>query len=382
MHSDILIIGAGPSGLHAAKAARKSGKQVVLAGMEPFLPYWRPRLPEIIHNGAPVESILIDSADKLKSQGVEFLPSKKAAKIDPSKKTVTWEDGSATEYDALVLACGSFPNMPPVPFTDAVYPLRTYEDAVRIRRESQRAGKAFVVGGGILGLEAAFAVSQLGIGVKVYDISDYPLPRQLDREGGMFLKKRLADEGITVLSGATLESFKSDIEGACVIAAAGVRPAAELARQCGIKTNRGILVDEHMRTSEPDIYACGDIAEFSGAVPGLIAIASAQGDTAGANAAGIDATYRTVIPAPNMEVAGISFASYGSVQAADGAAVYRRITDGDYAIAVVSAGKLTGIALIGNTASGIKFKKWMEKGEDVGPVSSFDDIEKTVIGKR
>jgi nitrite reductase (NADH) large subunit len=350
--------------------------------MEPFLPYWRPRLPEVIHTGAPAESIFIDSAEKLEAQGIQFLASKKAAAIDPAKKTVSWEDGSATEYDALVLACGSFPNMPPVPFTDAVYPLRTYEDAVRIRQESRRAGKAFVVGGGILGLEAAFAVSQLGVPVKVYDISDYPLPRQLDREGGMFLKKRLAKEGITVLSGAALETFKPDIEGACVIAAAGVKPATELASRCGIKTNRGILVDEYMRTSEPDIYACGDSAEFSGAVPGLIAIASAQGDAAGANAAGIETVYHPVIPAPNMEVAGISFASYGSVQAAAGTDVYRRTTGNDYAIGVVTAGKLTGIALIGNTAAGIKFKKWMEKGEDIGPVSSFDDIERRILGSR
>lgn len=210
MHADILIIGAGPAGFNAAKAARKSGRQVVLAGVEPFLPYWRPRLPEIIHTGATAESILIKNGDWFKSVGIDFFPSKKASVLDPSKKSIMWEDGSSTEYNSLILACGSSPAVPSVPLANRVYPLKTYEDAMAIRRECMRTRKAFIIGGGILGLETAFAISQLGINVKVCDISDYPLPRQLDREGGLFLKKQLGEKGIDICTATAIERFREE----------------------------------------------------------------------------------------------------------------------------------------------------------------------------
>lgn len=376
MHVEILIVGAGPAGLSAAKAARKSGKQVILAGAEPFLPYWRPRLPDIIHTGASAESIFMQDAEWFKTSGIRFLPSKKASFIDPSKKTVDWEDGTSTEYDSLILACGSFPNIPSVPFAEKVYPLRTFEDALEIRQACVKARKAFVVGGGVLGLETAFAVSQLGINIAVCDISDYPLSRQLDREGGLFLKKKLEEKGIIIHAGVAIENLKDDIEGACVIAAAGVRPAVQLANTCGIKTGRGILVDNHMRTSAPDIYACGDVAEFSGAIPGLMPIASKQGETAGTNASGGNAVYDTVLPSPMTRVAGISVLSIGSMKAEENARIYRKIREDSYAMVIVFSGRITGAAFIGDTAPGMKLKKQMEAGMEIGSVTSYEDIEK------
>lgn len=378
MNVDILIIGAGPAGFNAAKAARKSGRQVVLAGVEPFLPYWRPRLPEIIHTGASVESIFIKDEDWFKSAGIEFLPSKKASELDPSKKSVLWEDGSSTEYNSLILACGSSPTIPSVPSANKVYPLKTYEDAVAIRRECLRTRKAFIIGGGILGLETAFAVSQMGVNVKVYDICDYPLPRQLDREGGLFLKKRLKEEGISIDTGIAIESFKEDMDDACIIATAGVRPAIGLAGKCGIETNRGIIVDDTMQTSIHDIYACGDIAEFSGAVPGLMTIAAAQGETAGINASGGNSIYQAILPSPMTKVAGISILSIGSINTANGAQIYRKIDNDNYAMAVISSGKVIGAAFVGSTASGMKMKKWMERGGETGHVTSYGDIEKAL----
>jgi NAD(P)H-nitrite reductase large subunit len=376
MHAEVLIIGAGPAGLSAAKAAQKSGKQVVLAGAEHFPPYFRPRLPDIIRTGEPAESIFMQNTEWFKTSGILFLPSKKASSIEPSQKSVKWEDGTFTEYETLILACGSLSNIPSVPFAEKVYPLRTFEDAIEIRKACLSARKAFIVGGGVLGLEIAFAVSQLGISVNVYDIVDYPLSRQLDREGGLFLKKQLAEKKIIIHSGASLENFQDDIKNSCVIAAAGVRPAVKLAEKCGIKINRGILVDEHMRTSIPDIYACGDMAEFAGAIPGLMAVATKQGEVAGINASGGDAVYSALLPSPMTRVAGISILSIGSVNAGENSKIYRKINGNNYAMAVVTGKKITGAAFIGNTAPGMKLKKHIEAGTEIGPVSSFEDIEK------
>lgn len=378
MKTDILIIGAGPAGLNAAKAAKKSGKQTILAGAEPFPPYWRPRLPETIYTGAKISDILMQSTDWFSSAGIQFFPSVKACSIDPVKKNVRWEDGSSTEYASLILACGSSPNIPSVPNAEKVYPLRTYSDALAIREACTQAHKAFVVGGGVLGLEAAFAVSHLGAKVSVYDISDYPLPRQLDREGGLFLKQLLEKKGILIHGGGNIEQYQAEIKGACVIAAAGVRSSTNLAKECGIKTNRGILVDEHMQTSAGDIYACGDVAEFSGAIPGLMAVAAKQGEIAGVNASGHNAVYHTVIPSPMTKVAGISVLSIGSVQAAEGVQFYRQYSGEKYALAAVSSGKIVGAAFINDTSLGTKFKKYIENSFAIGEVSTYEEIVKKI----
>lgn len=378
MHTEVLIIGAGPAGLSAATAARKCGKQVALAGAEPYPPYFRPRLPEIICSGKPAESVFMQDTNWLEKSGINFFSSKKAEYISPSKKTVQWEDGTSTEYETLIIACGASANILSVPFSERVYPLRTYNDAMEIRNACTEARKAFIVGGGILGLETAFAVFQLGIRVIVYDRNDYPLSRQLDREGGLFLKKKLEASGIAIRSGGQIENFKNDIDDACVIAAAGVRPAIGLAAKCGIKTNRGILADSHMETSEHGIYACGDAAEFEGAIPGLMAVAAKQGKIAGINAAGGSAVYQPVPPSPMTRVAGISVLSMGSLKADEHTQIYRKMSGDDYAAAAVSGGKITGAAFIGNIAPGIKMKKQVEAGTYIGGVSSYEDIEKII----
>ena len=379
MKTEILIIGAGPAGLNAAKAARKAGKQTILAGEESFPPYWRPRLPEAIHTGAEINDILMQSEDWFSSAGIQFFPSVKACDIDPVKKSVIWEDGSSTEYASLILACGSYPNIPSVPFAEKVYPLRTYSDALAIREACMRTHRAFVVGGGVLGLETAFAVSQLGAKVSVYDISDYPLPRQLDREGGLFLKKLLEKKGIMIHGGGNIEQYQAEVKSACVIAAAGVRPSTYLAKKCGIKTNRGILVDEHMQTSAGDIYACGDVAEFSGAIPGLMTVAVKQGEIAGVNASGLNAVYYAVTPSPMTKVAGSSVLSVGSVQDAEGVQFYRKYSGDKYALAAVSSGKVVGAAFINDTALGMKFKKCIESDSVIGEVSTYEEIIRKIL---
>lgn len=374
MFAEILIIGAGPAGLSAAKAAVKAGKKAVLAGDELLLPYWRPRLPEILRTGADAGSILMQPESWYRENGVLFLPSKRAVKIDPQAKTVVWEDGGTDRYGALILACGSSPNLPKVPFAEKVLPFRSFDDAQRIRRECARTGKLFVVGGGVLGLETAFAAAQTGAHVAVYDLSDYPLPRQLDREGGLFLKKQLSEKGVAIFGGGPIENLREEIEGACVVAAAGVRPQTSLAKAAGLACGRGILVDQAMRTSAPGMFACGDAAEFAGTVPGLMPVAKNQGETAGANAAGVSAVYTALLPSPMTKVAGIPVLSVGRVAADEGVRFFRRTRNGAYAAAAVRNGKIVGAAFVGDVSPGAKFKKLVETAADAGDADSFDAL--------
>lgn len=391
-YANILIIGAGPAGFAAAvkaaavktaaltaeKAAAFTagniGDEPVLAGAEPFPPYWRPRLGEVLTSGAPAEKLLMRKESWFAENGIRFLPSRRAAEVDPANRTVLWEDGTRTEYGSLVLATGALPNLPPIPHAAAVYPIRSFADALRVREACQGAGRAFIAGGGVLGLETAFALKQAGCRVTVAELADTLLPRQLDPEGGRFLRSRLEDAGLEIITGADFEALRDKIEGSCIVAAAGVRPDLTLAKSAGLKTSRGVLVDDGMRTSDPNIYACGDVAEFQGAVPGLMPTASAQGSVAGTNAAGGSAVYRAVSPSPMLRVAGISVLSIGSVCNCTDAAVCRRIDSGNYAMATIHDEKLTGAAFIGDTKLGNAFKKHIDAGTAIGDASSFDAL--------
>lgn len=380
MDADVLILGAGPAGFGAAKAASRRQKGVVLAGEEPYSPYWRPRLSEILTSGAPMESIQMSGEDWFRESSVKWLPSHKAVFIDPKEKSVRWQDGSTTEYGTLIFACGAQPQTPKLPSGQRVYTLRSYDDALEIRRQCREKKKAFIIGGGVLGLETAFALVKLGCRVAV-SVHSYPLSRQLDQEGGQFLDGLLQKEDITVCCGEAAD-FGAEMDGACVIAATGVRPNLELAEACGIKTSRGILVDERMHTNVPGIYACGDVAEYQGVVPGLMAIAARQGEVAGTNAAGGDTVYRAVLPSPLMKVGDISVLSVGSMETAPDMKLYRRITSNSYAAAAVTGDAVTGAAFIGEIALGMKFKRWMEKGGVIAGAASFADVEKAVLTDR
>lgn len=376
MQYDVIILGAGPAGFHAAKAASQRQKTLLLAGAEPYLPYWRPRLPEVIATGEEPDRILMSGKDWFSEHGVEIQRSRKAERIDTAQKTVQWSDGTTSGYGSLILACGALPNVPSFPSEEKVLSLRSYQDAMEIRRRCAAAKKAWIIGGGALGLETAFALVRTGCRVAV-SVRSYPLSRQLDSEGGKFLSALLRQSGITVCRG-DIADFKSEMDGACVIAAAGVHPDVALAEKCGIQVRRGVLVDEKMRTSVPGIYACGDVAEYGGTVPGLMSVAVQQGETAGINASGGDAVYRAVLPAPLTKAAGLTIFSFGSLKPAEGVQIFRKAGAESYAAVAVRSCRIVGAAFIGDVSLGRKLKKWMEERKEIGRAASFEELEKMV----
>ncbi|HBQ63976.1 MAG TPA: hypothetical protein DD727_03450 [Clostridiales bacterium] len=346
--TQILILGAGMAGLYAAEAATAKGAQVLMAGEEPNPPYWRPRLPRLLAGMQPVERILVRSPQDLEAKQIRFVPGLKAAKILPGRHQVIWTDGSATRYDSLVLAMGASPFIPSMGDRRDVLALRTYADAVKIRERALSAGKALVAGGGLLGLETAWHLKEAGVNVLVVEKLPWLLPRQLPRDGGEFLRRRLEASGLTVRVGLDPAEVGPDFEDACVVAAAGIRPNTALAMEAGIACGRGITADDRMETRIPGIYVCGDAAEYNGRNWGLIPVAQEQGRIAGENAAGVTSRYAEKLPSPMLRVGDVSVFSMGMGSDDAESGHYSEESETGYRCIRAGRGQVTGAALIGD----------------------------------
>lgn len=374
MSKTVLIIGAGIAGLTAAKAAVKRGNRVILVGREPYLPYYRPRLIEVLSGEISVESLFIQKAEWFKTSGIELKLSVDAQEIDVENKVVLFSDGSKACYDKLILACGAAANKPVLPIDCHVLALRSYDDALAINKACAEKGRAFIVGGGILGIETAFALHKRGIKVSVAERAEYLLSRQLDREGGDFLKERLEQAGITIHVNADYSAVQDELQQSAVIAASGIVPDVAFLKHSAITSNRGIIVDEAMNTSLMDVFACGDMAEFNRNIPGLSLVAIKQGETAGIVAGGEQAIYREPLWSPLLKVAAISVLSVGSLETEEDATVLRYQNGSDYGVAVLSQGYVRGVALIGNTSAGAKLKNAVENKRVFRNLTTFGDL--------
>ena len=374
MSKTVLIVGAGIAGLTAAKAAVKQGWRVVLAGSEPYLPYYRPRLIEVLAAELSVDALLIQKAEWFKTSGIEVMLSARMQGLDADNKTAMFSDGRRVCYDKLILACGALANKPALPVDGSVFTLHSYDDALAIKSACIESGRAFIVGGGILGLEIAFALRKRGISVSVAEREEYLLPRQLDRPGGAFLKGRLEQAGIKIHVSADCLALRHEMQQAVVIAASGITPEIAFLKNSVIAANRGIVVDETMKTNLPDVFACGDMAEFNSCVPGLMLVAAKQGETAGLSACGAQAVYSQPVLSPVLKIADIAVMSVGSLVTGENTMVLRDQTESGYRAAVLENGRLKGAALIGNTSSGTKLKAAIENKMDFAGATKFDDL--------
>jgi NAD(P)H-nitrite reductase large subunit len=371
--TQVLIIGAGAAGLAAAKAASKLEKQVVMTCAESYPPYYRPRLPEVVSGGISLNEIIMNKPEWFEEKKIRLILLKTAVNIDTSAKIVTYSDGEVITYEKLIIACGSLPNKPNIEGADEVLTLRTYDDAIKIRQKS--IGKpVFIIGGGVLSIETAYALLKTGCKVAVAELNNYLLPRQLDFDGGVFIKQKLEQLGLEIFTKADFKSLTNQISESCVIAAAGVRPYTELLKDTVIKLNVGILVDENMCTTVPDVYACGDVAEFAGRIPGLVPVALRQGETAGTNAAGGQAVYTEPLLSPIIKTAGISVMSIGNITIDENTTVLRKQDHDNYSAIMLKQGRIQGAALIGSTVLGSKLKIAIEKSTYFADTTLFVDV--------
>ncbi len=332
MHA--IIIGGGVAGITAAlELSRRNFGDIDVYSDEEYPYYYRPQLTEFLAGELTLDKLFRRKLDWYEERGIHIHLNSLATQIDTVAKTVTINGVDVASYDKLLLAMGSRPSLPPIPGNDkaGVFTWRTLSDSLEITKSAVACSQTIVIGGGLLGLEAARGLLGFCPHVTVLEFFPRLLPRQLDVEGAALLQSFVESLGIRVIVDAKTEAILGDdhVSGVrlkdgrelpawTVLIAAGVRPEATLAQQAGIQVERGIVVDDHMATSAPDVYAAGDVAVYKGYSWAIAPIAQAQARVAAANMAGDAVAYDVVVPSTTLKVVGIDVSSVGIVNPEEG----------------------------------------------------------------
>lgn len=378
----IVIIGASAAGISAADEIRKLDQdvQLTMISKEDVKGYYRPRLSEMLSNDKiSLDQITLKNDQWFADKNIKLLLNKTVSGIDSANKKVLLEDGTDVVYTKLIIASGAEVSVPPFPGRDkkGVFTLRHLKDMHQIREYAQGKENAAVIGGGLLGLEAANGLKGLGLKVSVLEHNDRILPRQLDPEASSLLEEKVDKFGITFLKKAdTKELVGTDrvegilLESGEVIAAdlvvisTGIKPNTDFVKDTEIKVNRAIIVNEKMETSVPDIYAAGDCAEFNGINFALWIEALEQGKIAGINAAGGNYTYETIIPYTSLAAFDTHAFSIGDV-GSNSELLYETYKnyDGDnFKELYFTDGKLCGGILLGDMSKKSSITKGFKTG--------------------
>ncbi|MFH1726651.1 MAG: FAD-dependent oxidoreductase [Elusimicrobiota bacterium] len=374
---ELVIVGAGIAGVTAAESARRASPdaRITLLNLEERPPYYRLNLTRYLAGEVGPEALPIHPEFWYKDNDIRLLRRAEAAALDLDKKEVRLKDGSPLRYDKLILAAGAHPFVPPFPGTElsGASTLRTAEDADRIL-ERAREGPCVCIGGGILGLETAAALAKRGAEVTLLESFEWLMPRQLDRRAGELMGAHVRKLGIKLREKASTEALIGDkavrevrledgtaLPAGLALITTGIRSNTHLARKAGLETRAGVTVDGHLRTSHPDVYAAGDLAEHDGAVYGLWNAAQYQGGIAGLNAVGVPTVFGGLPRSNTLKVLGLDLLSIGKLQPEDGScAVVTGEADGAYRRFVFRDNALVGAILLGDTAQGPAVKKAVE----------------------
>ncbi len=364
----VVIVGNGVAGVTAAEEVRRlhADCEIHMIGREVFPFYNRMAIARMVHERTAMNGLAMKPESWYDEQGVTSWINTHVRRINRGKRTVELATGEVLGWDRLILATGSRSSLPPIPGADlgGVFVLREATDALALRSYVQEHGvrRAAIVGGGLLGLEAAHAIHQLGLPTTVLEGAPRLLPRFLDDRGSDVVTSHFAREGIDVRCGVTVERIEGQgavsgidlggqghLDAELVVICAGITPNTELAAEAGLTVGRGVVVDAAMRTSAAGIYAAGDAAEFDGGVVGLWATASAQAEIAARSALGLAATFEPTPPAAVLKGVGLELTSIGRVERQSGELALRwDSSDSDaYACVVLERdGRLAGAILV------------------------------------
>lgn len=384
----LVVVGNGMAGCRAVEEllARDATRyRVTIFGAEPRVNYNRIMLSPVLAGEKSFEDIVINDHDWYVDNDIELIAGDPVVAIDRKTRTVTSRSGCIVSYDKLLIATGSDPFIIPVPGHDlpGVVSFRDMNDVNAMLAAAASGGQAVVIGGGLLGLEAAHGLALRGMPVTVLHLMPTLMERQLDEAAGWLLKQALEQRGQTILTGADTAEIYGDgkVEGvrltdgreipaSLVVMAVGIRPSVALARASGLVVGRGIRVDDHMVTSDPNVLAVGECAEHDGQVYGLVAplwdMCRALADALVAAPSG----YRGSITSTKLKVAGLDVFSAGDFSGGNDCEdiVLRDSARGIYKRVVFRNNRVVGAVLYGDTIDGGWYFDLLRKREDVAAI--------------
>ena len=380
--TQFLVVGAGIAGVSAAEAIHKTqpDASITMVSDEHNLPYFRMNLTRYLAGELERDRLDLHNREWYHENHVEIILDTHIDDIDAASKQIRLENGRLIEYDKLILANGASPFVPPIPGRelDGVMTLRSLEDADKILNITAEPANVVCIGGGLLGLEIAGGIAQKGTNVTVLEALDWLLPRQLGKEAAEMLRGQIEAMGIKVIVPARIKQISGEgkvsavelddgtiIPANLVLISAGIRPNLDLAKRIGLEVNRGVIVNEHMQTSDPDIYAAGDVCEYHGILYGLWVPARKQGEVAGRSAAGQPTEYPGDPPSAKLKVLGLDLFSIGQFSPAEAGDRLVTWQEGDRFISFLFRdAKMIGSNLLGETGLDMKVKKAIDSGKD------------------
>ena len=356
---------------------------VTIFNAEPRVNYDRIMLSPVLSGEKSFDDIVIHDDAWYAARNIALHKGHKVVAVDRDARTVTSAGGITAAYDKLVVATGSNPFIIPVPghTLPGVLAYRDLDDVEGMTRAAAAGGRAVVIGGGLLGLEAAAGLKAQGMDVTVLHLMPTLMERQLDPAAGYLLQKELESRGIEVICGANTKAIHGQdkveqveledgtlIDASLVVMAVGIRPNTQLAREAGLEAQRGIVTDTAMRTSDPDIFSVGECVEVDGRVYGLVAPLYQMAKVAATHLAGAsDAAFAHAETPTKLKVTGVNLYSVGEFGDGPGFEdiVLRDANRGTYKRIILKNNKVIGTVLYGDVADGTWYNEFLKSGEDV-----------------
>ncbi len=390
MSEPLVIIGNGMAAARLVEEIASYGLgrySIAVVGEEKGLAYNRVLLSPLLGGEISEADLELKPWSWWAKAGVTLIPGRAASLINRVRKCVQLADGTEIPYSKLVLATGSSPFRLPLPGIDkpGVTAFREKADITRMMGHVGRNGRAIVIGGGLLGIEAAVGLANKGARVTLVHLMDRLMERQLDARAACYLKKALEEKGVSVMLEAQSEAIEGKSKaagltlksGVCltadlIVSAVGISPRVELAKAAELEVKRGIVVNDQMQTSDEHIFALGECAEHRGTCYGLVEPAYDQARVLAASLCGAKAAYEGSILSTNLKVSGVPVFSSGDFMGADGTQsivwddpglnLYRKL--------VLREGKLVGAVFFGETSDALWYRDLIRSGQNVDSMRS------------
>ena len=389
MKEKLVLIGNGMAGVRALEELLRLAPDmydITVFGAEPFGNYNRILLSPVLAGEKTLEDIMLNDLQWYEDNGITLHAGRQVVEIDRRQRRVVAADGTVEHYDRLLLATGSRPFIVPVPGKDleGVITFRDIHDVNAMLEASSHYRRAVVIGGGLLGLEAANGLRERGMSVTVVHLMDTLMERQLDKPAGELLKRALEEKGLTFLMEAQTEAilgedrvravrFKdgTEIPADIVVMAVGIRPNIELARSAGLYCERGVVVNDTLQTYDPRIYAVGECVQHRGQTYGLVAPLFEMAKVCANHLAQLGyARYEGTVTSTKLKVTGIDLFSAGDFHGDEDCEeiVLKDANQGIYKKLVLKDDRIQGAVLYGDTVDGSWYFQLMREGTSVADI--------------